>query len=190
MYIGRSLIVILCLLAVGAYFAFSVYRCISSSKKEKRLSAKVAITVLMGIITLMAFSLLWEYTYPFEQTVELQLVEVVEIPSEHTMSRPRNLPWHAAYERYGLWPGSRYFDAGQKEDRALDIVWPDMDFEHYTYIISYGQEVESLSYNVWETITAPMPNGAKVGHAKLSEEFDPNAIYVYRIKKMRIDNNQ
>lgn len=190
MHIVCSIFVIIALFISTIFFVYLIRKNILSYIENGCLTTKTFLTIIVGMLTLIAYSLLWEYTYPFEKTVELNLVEVIEIPTEHTLYGPQNLPWHAAYEKYGLWPGSLYFDTEIKEDETLGIVWPDMDFEHYTYIISYGQEVESLSYNVWETITAPMPRGAKVGHAVLSEEFDPNAIYVYQIKKMRIDNNQ
>ena len=112
----------------------------------------------------------------------------IEIPDDHTLSGPLNLPWHAAYEKYGMYAGSLYFDTEVKAS-YLGFDWPDMDFKHHTYIISYGQTIESLSYNAWEIIYAPYITGAKVGYAVLGEQFEPNIVYIYQAKKIRIDNN-
>ena len=188
MHIINSLLVFLFLIAITVSFGYLLHRCIRTRKKPWRRFVSFLLTVFVGIVALLAHMNLWEYTYPFEQTLDLKLIATLEIPPEHTLHGPRNLPWHAVYEGYGIHPESLYFfDAEEKSH--LGFYWPDMDFEHYTYIISYGQKVESLSYNVWETIEVPFRNGAKVGHAVLSDQFEPNEVYIYQIKKMRIDND-
>lgn len=186
MYILKSVIVILFLVVISMFFGFLLFRYIQASKK--RLS-NTFITTLVGIITLLAYANLWPYTNPVDQTLDLKLVSTLEIPPECTLSGPQNLPWHAVYERYGIfYPESLYF-INIEDESHLGLDWPDMDLDHYTYIISYGQKVESLSYNVWETIESPFYNGAKVGHAVLSNHFESNEVYIYQIKKIRIDND-
>ena len=63
-----------------------------------------------------------------------------------------------------------------------------MDLENYTYIITYCQQIDSLSYNVWDTIDSPTYTGAYAGYMDLCDEIDPLAIYIYRIPKIRINN--
>jgi len=64
-----------------------------------------------------------------------------------------------------------------------------LNFERYSYIITYGQKIEKLSYSVWDVIDTPIFTGAKVGHMFLEEEFNPSKVYIYRIPKIRIEND-
>ena len=66
---------------------------------------------------------------------------------------------------------------------------PELDLESHTYVITYGQELEDLAYYVWETIDIPIPTGAKLGHAILSEDFHNDRMYIYELPKIRIDND-
>lgn len=189
MYIVNSLLVILFLISITIAFCFYLF----SSNIWRHLKvgsqfSRVLLVVLAGTMVFLAYMGLWQYTNPFEQTLELKLVATIKIPPAHTLHGPQNLPWHAVYESYGiLYPESIYF-INIEEESHLGFSWPDMDFENYTYIISYGQKIQSLSYNVWETIDVPFHTGAKAGHAVLSNQFVANEVYVYQIKKMRIDN--
>lgn len=137
--------------------------------------------LLMGgscFITLCVLVISADYTYPFERNVNLELVTVVE--SDEPFVNPGI--WHGIYGEYGMYPGSGTFHPNHADK------WIKLDLEHYSYIVSYGQEVESLTYNVWDTIDAPFSTGAKAGHIKLSNEFAPSKIYIYQIRKIRIDN--
>ncbi len=128
------------------------------------------------------------YTYPFERNVPFRLYAELTIPEGNQLEKPGDFYWHAAYEEYGLFAESFYFDPLEKQS-PFGFKWPDMDFEHHTYIITYGQELESLSYHVWETIENPVHTGAKVGHAVLKEGFQGNRVYIYEIRKMRIEHD-
>ena len=186
MNILKSLLVIISLSGLVGAAVFMIYRRVR--KKEGKWMPRLYQIAIWTVIALSACLLFGEYTYPFEQTVELELYATLEIDQEHTLSRPQD--WHAAYEKYGIHAGSLWFDADmENQEYYLGFRWPDMDFEHHTYIISYGKTVESLSYNVWETIDYMLQKGVKVGHAELGEEFHPNTVFVYEIKKMRIDND-
>lgn len=186
MNILKSLLVIIGLSGLVGAVAFMIYRRVR--KKEGKWMPGLYQIAIWAAIALAACLLFGEYTYPFEQTVELELYATLEIDQEHTLDRPQ--AWHAAYEKYGIYAGSLWFETDmENQEYYLGFRWPEMDFEHYTYIISYGQTVESLSYNVWETIDYQLQAGVKVGHAELGDEFHPNAVYIYQIKKMRIDND-
>lgn len=123
------------------------------------------------------------YMYPFEQSVNLKLYAVLEVPEGYKLTFPRE--WIAAYEQFGLF--AEAFNFSPTESR-IGVPWPEMDLKHHVYIISFGQEMLSLTFNAWETIDYPIHTGAG-GHAELSEDFDPNKVYIYEIPKIRIDNN-
>lgn len=189
MHIVKSLLVLLFLVVITLTFIYLFIKYVHKSWIAGSRVLSALVTLIVGAVALLSHINLWQYTYPFERKLDLKLVATLEIPPEHTLHGPQNLPWHALYEQYGVfYPESLYF-INIEEESYLGFSWPDMDFDHYTYIISYGQKVESLSYNVWETIEVPFHNGARVGHAVLSNEFDPNEVYVYQIKKIRIDND-
>ena len=139
-------------------------------------------------LTLSSIILLGDYIYPFERTLEPIPHGVLVLPEDKFLRYPGEKFWHGAYEEYGLYAESFYFDP-DGENPKYGIDWPPMDFEHYSYIITYGQEIDKLTYNVWDTIDIPVRTGAKVGHMTLKDEFSPEMIYIYRIPKLRIEND-
>ncbi len=189
MHVWKSILVVLFLFFITVFLVCLIFRCVRLHKKKKLKISSVVLTLIAGLLTLAIYSSLWEYTYPFEQEVDLQLYKTIEIPAEHTLSGP-TLSWHASYEKWGLiFPEAKFY-VPENEEYYLGYYWPEMDYEHYTYIISYGSKMKSLSYNVWEIVRYPHVSGAKIGYAELSEEFNPNEVYIYQIKKMRIDNKE
>lgn len=187
MYVWKSILVILFFMALVAISGWLVVLCVKAHRNHTATPDQYSITVFAVLLTLCLIAGLWKYTYPFERPVETKLVAVLEISEERTLTSPDDMSWHAAYEPYGLLPGSLYFEVDETES-SLGFTWPEMDFENYTYIITYGQKIESLSYNVWEIIDAPLRTGAYAGHMVLDSYFEPNEVYVYQIQKMRIDN--
>ena len=71
------------------------------------------------------------------------------------------------------------------------IEWPELDLEHYTYIISFGREITNLSYNMWKSKKPPildLGTSFKIGVAEFGAKIDTSLVYIYRIPKMRIDH--
>ena len=162
------------------------YRCFCENIKEHKVR-NILRFVLAFIAVVALYVTRWEYIYPFERTVNLELYAVIDIPEEHALSRS---DWHAIYEKWGIHSGSKWMDTEsvlQPHWRGFD--WPDMDFENHTYIVSYGQELVALTYNVWDTVDYPQKTGAKAGHPVFSDVFKANKVYIYEIEKMRIEND-
>lgn len=122
-----------------------------------------------------------------EQQLEPELVATIHVDPELFPSGCIHEEWHAVYEKYDRYPGTWVHPHEYYQSQSTS-EWPELDLENYTYIITYSQEIESLSYNVWDTINAPVFSGAKEGHMVLNEEIEPYLIYIYRIPKMRINN--
>lgn len=184
MHIIKSLIVLFFLVALCIFSWYLVKARILSVPSRK----SAVLAVICCIVTIAAIVCLKDYIYPFERNVKFTLFASLDIPEEHHLTSAGNNFWHAAYEEYGLYAESKYFDP-KEAISYLGFKWPKMDFENHTYIITYGQQLVSLSYNVWEEIDIPIRTGAKVGHATLSDDFNPNKVYVYEIAKIRIDND-
>lgn len=117
----------------------------------------------------------------------------VDLKLCHTLSDKTNqenrpldsLEWYAIYEEYGLGTESRY-----NQNTISWVDWPELDLENYTYIISFGREITSLSYNIWESKGMPLLDlgtNFKVGEVEFAEKVDTSLVYVYQIPKMRID---
>lgn len=184
MHVIKSLAVLLVLVAlcILSWHIVEVHILCKPSRKGAILAVACCVITLVGVLCLK------DYVYPFERSVKFTLFASLDIPEEHRLPSAGSKFWHAAYEEYGLYAESKYFNPKQTVS-DLGFEWPQMDFEKHAYIITYGQQLLSLSYNVWEEIDIPIRTGAKVGHATLSDDFDPNKVYVYEIAKIRIDND-
>lgn len=142
---------------------------------------------ICSFLALLILTSLYDYIWPFDRSLTPVLVAEMDIPEERTLDYPGQKKWHGAYKASGIFPESLYFNPNDLYTWYGD-PWPHMDFDRYNYIISYGQKIKSISYNVWDVIKYPSYNGAKSGYVEFCEEFNSNKIYIYRIPKIRIDN--
>lgn len=191
MHILKSAFVIYCLLSLFLVSGITVANCVKAHREKLPkiiLFARAGIAVCVCCFSIFITAEFGDYVNPFERTLQPTLIAEYDVPEEYEMKRPGERFWHGAYEAYDFYAASFWFDPNNKQSR-FGFAWPPMDFEHYCYIITYGQKIESLSYNVWETIDAPVRTGAKVGHMILDEEFLPEKVYVYQIPKVRIEND-
>ena len=188
MNIVKSIIVCICLLSlIFCAIAFTVL-CIRRYRDKVLKKGNVVLTVVFICITILSVMLFGDYIYPFERHLNPILIAEFEVPEEYVLEYPGQKFWHGAYEKFGLYAESFYFNPDD-EQSIYGFGWPPMDFDRYCYIINYGQKIESLSYNVWETIDIPVRTGAKAGHMVLDEVFSPEKVYVYQIPKIRIEND-
>jgi hypothetical protein len=172
--------VILLLVALAAV----VVRILISKLRRKKYIALLNLLIIIPLLVIIVF--LSNYVYPYERNVELELVHVAECG--HRMDE-RTLPWHAYYEDYGWGAKSRFiiFVPASVHDDCMEVM---SDLDNYTYIISYGRTLETLTYNVWDSKMTPildLGTSDKNGHVTYGENGDPNCVYIYRIKKMRIE---
>ncbi len=177
----RGIAIILLLLGciVGAV-VFGVRFVLSDLKSARRF-----FIALIWFAAVVAFAIIfWPYINPVDQSVDFVLIEELDIPEEYTMVEPRF--WYAVYDEFGLYASSRY---NPPNGPMQGVSWPEMDLKRYTYIVCFGQKLDNLKYNTWVTIDAPTYTGAYRGYAEFTEDFYPNSVFIYRIQKMRIDND-
>ena len=154
--------------------------------KKNILSVKRAVALIICLcLTITAIALFGDYVYPFERNVNLVLVASFDVAEGYELEYAGERFWHGAYEEYGIYPASMWWSPDNGRD-IIGVDWPPLALNRNNYIISYGQKVESLSYNVWDK-AHPKNYGAFEGHVILSEEFDASKVYIYRIPKVRID---
>ena len=188
MYILYSTIVIIILLVIGRVFVTRAIDFIRAVR-NKDVTWRLALSLFLALcIALPSFVFLGDYTYPFERTLHPKLIAEVDVPERFKARKPGDPFWHGAYQAYGLCASSVWFDPYETQSK-YGFAWPPMDYAHHNYIITYGQKIKSLSYNVWDMIYIPIRTGAKVGHMRLEETFIPEKVYIYQIPKVRIEND-
>lgn len=189
MNIFKSVLVLLFLLVLTLFAVHHVVNFIQAWR-NKDLTWRLVLSLLCFVCTtVLCFVFLGDYIYPFERSLNPKLVAEFDVPEGFEADCPGEPFWHGAYEAYGLYGGSLWFDTDNVLESKYGFGWPPMDFDNYSYIITYGQKIKSLSYNVWDTIDEPIRTGAKAGHMTLEEMFLPEKVYVYQIPKIRIDND-
>ena len=172
--------VILLLVALAAV----VVRILISKLRRKKYIALLNLLIIIPLLVIIVF--LSNYVYPYERNVELELVHVAECG--HRMDE-HDIPWHAYYV-YSDWDVEsrfRIFVPAFVHDDCMEVM---SDLDNYTYIISYGRTLETLTYNMWDSKMTPildLGTSAKDGHVTYGKNGDPNCVYIYRIKKMRIE---
>ena len=186
MKVVQSVIVIVILLLLAMLAICCLLKTIRKFKGKKLHFRHVATTVICFVLTTTCFFAFGEYANPFDQTVNARLIAVFPIEDKYQSSYPGQQFWHGAYKGEP-YPDSEYFNP--KTKAKYDLTMEFMYFERYSYVITYGQEIDILTYNVWETIDYPFPTGAKVGNIVFKNSFAPQTMYVYEIPKIRIEND-
>ena len=148
-----------------------------------RMGIILLLCLLIVIIIMVAVFLLRLY----DCQLEPELVAKVRLDPTHFPNGNIHESWHAIYESYDGYPGTWIHPHEYYQMHTID-AWPAMDLENYTYIITYCQEIESLSYYMWRENNVPVRTGAKQGSLILKENIEPFTIFIYRIPKMRINN--
>ena len=156
-------------------------RTVPLSPKKDKVTSRILVITATVLIIIVALIILIKYASPIERNVELELITVINIEGEDQQLVNPGI-WYGVYGAYGGSLASNEFHP--------DFIdkWIAPDLENFSYIISFGQRVESLSYNVWDNIESPHRGNVRKGHIILSDEFDGWSIYIYRIPKMRIDS--
>ncbi len=174
--------VILAFAFLIALTLFTVFSAIRLKKNDKHYRSERIIAFILVVTSLFSIIFLGKYVDPFPQTVEYTLHNIVELQEDKQLKYPKF--WRAYYEEYGE-TGSEYFSL-EGFEKLYGPINSKFDLDNHTYIITYGQELESLSYIVWHKTYF----GAYSGIVELSENFDPSKIYIYELeKKIRIDND-
>lgn len=180
MHIVKSLFVLLALGILIWCTIISICRLITSCCAKNNIFRKSLKAVALCLVTLISVLLLRDYTYPFDRQVKLELVETVENKEEYARFAGT---WFGVYGEYGMHRGSDTFHKNYIDQ------WITLDLKHYSYIASFGQPVESMSYNVWEKMHGPYQSAVHIGHVVLGKPSDSSVVYIYRIPRIRIDND-
>lgn len=189
MHIGKSALVFLFIVTLTIWLSYAIRRIIAIIKhREIKEKNKIICFCIICICALLLISHLLKYTNPCDKVITPQLFHSIRLEDDVSIPYP-GLPWHAIYEQYGLYAASFFIEPDDETDHHFGFTWPEMDFKHHTYIVSYGWEIESLSYNIWETLDYPIKTGACVGHVVYTGDFQSNMVFIYELPKIRIEHD-
>ena len=189
MHIGKSVLVCMLVLLLTLGLSYAMWKIVSIIKHhESKAKDKLMRLIIFSICILLLLPHLWKYTNPNDQVIKPQLFHSIRLEENVSIPYP-GLPWHSIYEQYGLYAESFFIGPNDETDHHFGFIWPEMDFRHHTYIVSYGWEIESLSYNIWETLDYPVRTGACVGHVVYAGDFQSNMVFIYELPKIRIEHD-
>lgn len=153
-----------------------------------------SVLCMFALLLLLPVTLFFaNYINPFDRNVKLKLYEVVEQDQMLNVYNGRfKHSWHGVYK----WRISIDGNNNDPDSRwNLDFIdlKKEYDYTKHSYIVSYGCEIKSLKYNVWEHYGLPildLGTNYKWGIVEFSDEIDPKKIYIYEIPRMYIDRNK
>ncbi|MBQ4159119.1 MAG: hypothetical protein IJD86_13405 [Clostridia bacterium] len=186
----KSLFVFVFVLYLGFLCFFAARYAIRNIRRKVFRSVLCAFVFLLLLpVTLF----LANYINPFDRNVELKLYEVVE---QDKMLNVYNGSFKHSW--YGVYKWRVSIDGNCDEpDSRWNLDYLDCkkvyDYTKHSYIVSFGCEIDSLKYNVWEHHGIPMLDlgtSYKWGIVEFSDDIDPTKIYIYEIPRMYIDRNK
>lgn len=199
----------LVLLAIASVF-FGIFFIIRSFFRHKHSSAVAMVFFTAGriialiilVALLLPAAVFAPYVIPWNRTVHLEKVAEIDVPveSDHEPDES-DRSWICVYEHkidmwflkwfFGLFPGEDIDVPFSSEvDWPSDLESPELDFEHYSYLIVYASEAEKLTWNVWDTWDPLVFGvGRKWGTLTYEDDIDPHKVYIYRFPWEEIENH-
>lgn len=154
------------------------------------ISLVILVILLLPAVAFSPYVIPWDHSVPIEKVAEFET------------SEEYNPNWRCIYELNVDWSFLGRLIGQEKEFTgkiSSECDWwpdgvecPDVDFEHYSYLITYASEAEKLTWNVWETWDPFLlfGEGRKWGKITYGDGIDPNKIYVYRFPCDGIENHE
>jgi len=185
----RSGIVVLAVLLYAAAAAAFIWRlcCLGGKPKARGKRLRLALGLLwaaLGLCTLLP------YTDARTKTAEPELVALVQTEEapDGWVYYIHELYIHELYR----WPFSyrSLADGYQPRPKALEELLPYVqEPDKYTYIISYGQKLNGLQWNIWESWDSMLPpwHGRIMEPAAESVEPPDDNIYIYRVAGVHLE---
>lgn len=135
--------------------------------------------IILSILFLLIFAMSIykkDFELPFEQVEQISA-------SAEALSENEPVWFTLRDEKYG-----GFYSSEKLLDYGVALNDFDLDFSNYTYVITLGHKLESISFSYSKMKNRKFLFVPKqfVGIVKLQYEYSPN-IYIYRIKKMDID---
>lgn len=178
MNVLKSVVVFAALGALVTVAVHSVHKRITAHRNGAVATKQVVKTVSWCLVVILCVVLFGTYTYPFERPLQPVLIAEIDVPEVFPYDDFGSGYWVGVHSR------CPHFDPDHPTGADKGVKWPELHVEKYSYVVTYCQKIDNLTYNIWDTTQS----GAKAGHIVFDEEITENKVYVYQIPKMRIDN--
>lgn len=134
--------------------------------------------ILFLLVVLLSVSCVALYNVKFNLPFEpVERIAVDDIPDSE-------LAWFSLRdEKY-----SGFFDIEKLTEYGADASDLNLDFSHYTYIVTCGHELRSIKYSLSQTKNRRFLFIPKQFVGIVELQYDPSPyVYIYRVKKLDID---
>ena len=179
-YLVVTLIVNLIILTVS--LLLSIYLVRAWIMPNKKISQKVTAIILLVVIISTSCYIIVPRIVKVELVAELTVTNRL-IPENAEPS------WQGIYGEIDGKSEAYYFFAGcVGYDYMKNIELPELDLDNYTYALSFGRKINFITYYVWDTLGGMYRYDTKSGYPVFCGDFHNDKVYLYRLKKMRIDH--
>lgn len=179
-YLVVTLIINLIILTVSLLLSIYLVRAwiIPNKKIAKKVTAIILLVVIISTSCYIIFPRIVKVELVAELTVTNRLIPENVEPS-----------WQGIYGEIDGKSEAYYFFAGcVGHDYMKNIEVPELDLDNYTYVLSFGRKINFLTYYVWDTLGGMYRNDTKSGYPLFYGDFHNDKVYLYRLKRMRIDH--
>lgn len=179
-YLVVTLIVNLIILTVS--LLLSIYLVRAWIMPNKKIAQKVTAIILLVVLISTSCYIISPRIVKVELVAELTVTNRL-IPENVEPS------WQGIYGEIDGKSEAYYFFAGcVGHDYIKNNELPELDLDNYTYILSFGRKINFITYYVWDTLGRMYRYDTKSGYPIFYGDFHNNKVYLYRLKRMRIDH--
>ncbi len=177
------------LIVCVAVICFAIWRIIKTRSIGRRVLLVLLCFLMVGVFLVDVLSF-----YPFDITISLEKIAETEVQRDLDYYENDEIDDHSQLVKgksisrqwWCIYDGPTYSSLPSDFKGKVEI-----DLNKYTYVVSLEREIEKLTVNVKDH-RGDTQIGAlldiKYCKAKLSEEKTEGKIYVYRCRKIRMDN--
>lgn len=185
----RSIILII---IAGLLLILSCFNVLYILKYHSTITKRIiTLRITTIIVCVLILLMIVPYVNPNTISVPFEQIACVELKSGTLYGHH---DWHTIYEMdYFLFKVSDSAYYKYPNLPSYEGEFAEMDTSKYTYVYTFGAPLESLYYEVWDCEGVPILDfglSTKWGKAKLSSPVKDNKVYMYRIPKMAIANEE
>lgn len=174
--IYSTVIIILCCIALVVILFF----------KHKHVFGRLAVTAICFVLSFVMTIPFFIYLFP-QKSLDVEFVTSVSIAESAGETNAKEF-WYCSYS-IDVLPG-----VNLSETNHPDIIQSnDLDYDRYTYLFSYGYEINNLQYNLWDIYPQDKPiidfgNSRHFAKVSTKGNYQEGKLFVYRLKKVAVQN--
>ncbi len=144
--------------------------------------------LILALFILILICYLLKYTYPLNHKVEFSLYETITYDRQQlTVNNVFYPEWYGVY-RSKIFNGG--LDVTSRWNLSCFPVKKEYDYSQHSYFVSFGRQITSIEYNVWEQKGIPVIDlgmEPKWAIVQFSDTINPFNVYIYETERLFID---